>query len=132
MGPTIRHFGHAELEGQLPHTFRRAIVYHDQEEVGVGICWQTDAYLVPSALGHSSVDVRILLGDSIPFPYTLILVGKDAGLHKDTGSQVEDDGEEEGNVTEAIALQQMEVDICGMVRYQALRMEEGRLRAKLD
>lgn len=68
------------------------------------------------------MDVRILLGDSIPFPYTLILVGKDAGLHKDTGSQVEDDGEEEGNVTEAIALQQMEVDICGMVRYQALRI----------
>lgn len=68
------------------------------------------------------MDVRILLGDSIPFPYTLILVGKDAGLHKDTGSQVEDDGEEEGNVTEAIALQQMEVDICGMVRCQALRI----------
>lgn len=92
------------------------------EEVAVGIYWQTDGYLVPLALGHSSADVHIPPDDSTPFPCILILADKDVCLHKDMDNQVERGGGEEGNVTEAIALQQMQVDICGMVLYQVLRI----------
>jgi hypothetical protein len=148
--PTIHHYVHAELEAQLPRiyieqfkrfnkgfcfgstdavtlhqlklTSHQTIFFREGEEVEVGIYWQMDGYLVHLVLDRSSADAHILPDDSIPFLYTLILVGKVAGLRTDKGNQVGGGGEEADSVTEAIALQLMEVKIYGMVLYLALQI----------